>query len=66
MNTLSSRWRVHQTNIRRYENMLKTQLSDQERQFVETRLAEERIAISVLEFLDTPANSSRNEQPLAR
>ena len=34
--------RTHQKNISRYENMLKTELTDLERQFVQKRLSEER------------------------
>lgn len=56
MNTLNSRLRVHQSNIVRYENMLNTMLSDDERRFVELRLSEERIAISLLEFIGPGAN----------
>jgi hypothetical protein len=46
--------RTHQTNIDRYENMLKTQLSDVERQFVQRRLSEERFTIALLQFMSAP------------
>jgi hypothetical protein len=36
--------RTHQANIERYENMLRTVLTDLERQFVQKRLSEERLA----------------------
>ena len=42
--------RTHQTNIDRYENMLKTELSDVERQFVQRRLSEERFTIALLQL----------------
>ena len=42
------RMRAHRNNIHRYRSLLKTRLSDLERQFIERRLAEE---ISTLETL---------------
>jgi len=46
--------RTHQKNISRYENMLKTELTDLERQFVQKRLSEERFTIALLQFTRTP------------
>ena len=43
--------RTHQKNISRYENMLKTELTDLERQFVQKRLSEERFTIALLQYL---------------
>ena len=43
-----ARMRAHRNNIHRYRSLLKTRLSDLERQFIERRLAEE---ISTLETL---------------
>jgi hypothetical protein len=50
-----ARLRAHDNNISRYRRLLKTKLSDIERQFLEERLAEER---SALESLDQPAPNS--------
>ena len=38
--------RAHQRNIDRYVRLLRTQLSDHERQYIEKRLAEERALIA--------------------
>ena len=46
-----ARLRNHQRNISRYENMLKTRLSEVELHFVERRLSEERFQIAILEFM---------------
>jgi hypothetical protein len=37
------RLRTHQMNIARYENLLNTKLTDDERAFIEGRLSEERL-----------------------
>jgi hypothetical protein len=37
--------RSHRNNIGRYRNLLKTNLTDLERQFIERRLAEEQVAL---------------------
>ena len=55
--------RTHQTNIDRYENMLKTQLSDVERQFVQRRLSEERFTIALLQFMSPSAPSGGYDCP---
>ena len=46
--------RTHERNISRYQNMLKTRLSEVELRFVERRLAEERFKIAMLEFISPP------------
>ncbi|RXT44303.1 hypothetical protein [Bradyrhizobium betae] len=40
--------RAHRNNISRYRRLLKTELTEFERQFIEKRLAEERSAIEQL------------------
>lgn len=40
--------RTHRTNINRYHRLLKTKLTEFERQFIERRLSEERSAIEKL------------------
>jgi hypothetical protein len=46
-----ARLRTHHQNIGRYQNMLKTRLSELEMHFVEKRLSEERFKIAILEFM---------------
>jgi hypothetical protein len=43
-----ARIRVHRNNIHRYRRLLKTRLSDLERQFIERRLSEEQAAVKAL------------------
>jgi len=43
-----ARIRAHHNNIHRYRSLLKTRLSDIERQFVEHRLSEESSALEAL------------------
>jgi hypothetical protein len=40
-----ARIRAHRNNIHRYRRLLRTRLSDLERQFIERRLAEEQAAL---------------------
>lgn len=40
--------RTHRNNIRRYRRLLKTELTQGERQFIERRLSEERSAMETL------------------
>ena len=54
METRTVQLRTHQKNIDRYENMLKTELSDDERQFVQRRLSEERFTTALLQFMSAP------------
>ena len=48
METRAVQLRTRQANVERYENMLKTVLIDLERQFVQKRVSEERLAIAML------------------
>ncbi len=43
-----ARIRAHRNNIHRYRRLLKTRLSDLERQFIERRLSEEQAALEAL------------------
>ncbi|MCP3368803.1 hypothetical protein [Bradyrhizobium cajani] len=43
-----ARIRAHRNNIHRYRRLLKSNLSDVERQFIEERLTEERTALESL------------------
>jgi hypothetical protein len=45
METRVIRLRTHQKNIDRYQGLLKTKLSETERQYLEKQLAEETIAM---------------------
>jgi hypothetical protein len=47
-----ARLRTHRNNISRYRRLLKTQLTDFERQFIEKRLSEERSAMESM--VDAP------------
>ena len=57
MNERIARLRAHQRNIDRYENLLKTRLTELEVQFLEKRLSEERIALAMLQIVG-PINSA--------
>jgi hypothetical protein len=50
-----ARLRTHQKNIERYQNLLKTNLSDGELQYLEKRLSEERLALAMLQRSPTAA-----------
>ena len=54
METRIVQLRTHQKNIDRYEDLLETKLSDVERQYIEKRLSEERLAIAMLQFRSAP------------
>jgi hypothetical protein len=43
-----ARIRAHRNNIHRYRRLLRTKLSELERQFIERRLAEEQAALDAL------------------
>jgi len=43
-----ARIRAHRNNIHRYRRLLRTRLSELERQFIERRLAEEQTALDAL------------------
>ena len=46
---------AHQKNIDRYKNLLKTKLSDNEQQYLEIRLSEERFAVEQLGLMNSAA-----------
>lgn len=46
-----ARLRTHQKNIDRYQNLLKSKLSETEAQYIERRLSEERFAMAMLRFM---------------
>jgi hypothetical protein len=51
MDNKTVRLRTHQKNIDRYEELLKTKLTEAEAQYVERRLREERFAVAMLRFM---------------
>jgi len=51
MRTSTMQLYTHRQNVDRYENMLKTELTDLERRFVQRRLSEERFSIAILQFI---------------
>ena len=59
-----ARIRAHRNNIHRYRRLLRTRLSDLERQFIERRLAEEQTALDALADETFPiALAGLNGQP---
>ena len=56
-----ARLRAHQNNIRRYRRLLKTNLSDLERQFLEQRVSEETSAIESQSGARTPQTDSTGD-----
>jgi hypothetical protein len=65
-----TRLRAHLRNIDRYQSLLKTKLSDAEQRYLESRLSEERFAITTLNFTsseiktyDRPETPNRTEPP---
>jgi hypothetical protein len=60
MNERIARLRAHQSNIDRYQGLLKSNLSEIELRFVEQRLSEERLALAMLQFM-SPSNSSKED-----
>ena len=65
-----SRLRAHLRNIDRYQSLLKTKLSDAEQRYLESRLSEERFAITTLNFTsseiktyDRPETPNQAETP---
>jgi len=49
---------THQKNIERYEDLLETKLSELERQYIEKRISEERLAMAMLQFM-SPASAGQ-------
>ena len=43
-----ARIRTHRNNIHRYRELLRTELSDLEREFIEKRMADEQVALDAL------------------
>jgi hypothetical protein len=58
-----ARIRAHRNNLSRYRRLLKTRLSDVERQFIERRLAEEQTALEALTGDAIPAAFSLSNMP---
>ena len=58
MDTRNTRLRAHQKTIDRYEGLLKTKLTEVERQFLEKQLSEERLAIAMLQFMSPSASKN--------
>jgi hypothetical protein len=52
------RLNTHQKNIERYEDLLETKLSELERQYIEKRISEERLAMAMLQFV-SPASAGQ-------
>jgi len=52
---------AHRNNIKRYERLLKTHLTDIERNFIEIRLSEERDALHLVD----QGRTSRHDAPQA-
>ncbi len=63
MSETIARLRAHQKNIERYQNLLKTKLTNHELQYLQRRLSEERFVIATLQFMDCSASSKRDELP---
>lgn len=53
--------RTHRDNITRYHRLLKTNLTEFERQFVQRRLSEERSAMGRLAASTTPAQRASSK-----
>ena len=58
-----ARLRTHRNNISRYRRLLKTLLTDYEREFIERRLAEELSAFHALAAVTFPATFDMPIQP---
>lgn len=58
-----ARLRTHRNNINRYRQLLKTNLSDLERQFIEKRLNEEKSQIESLAGSTLPLTHEIAEPP---
>ncbi len=59
-----ARMRAHRNNIHRYRRLLKTKLSDIERQFIERRLREEHSAIAELTAVTFPIRFAFPKAPV--
>jgi hypothetical protein len=60
-----AQFRAHRQNLNRYRSLLKTTLTELERDFIERRIAEEEAAVSALAFnaapLDPPYRRRRGD-----
>lgn len=54
-----ARIHAHRNNIRRYRRLVRTKLSDQEREFIERRLGEERTRMEALAPKSSRSHSRR-------
>jgi hypothetical protein len=61
-----ARIRAHRNNIHRYRRLLKTRLSQLERQFIERRLAEEKSALDGLSATTFPVSFRATGVPAER
>jgi hypothetical protein len=59
------RLNAHQKNIERYEDVLDTQLTELEREYIEKRISEERFAIATLQLM-SPASAGQRDINLPR
>jgi len=55
--------RAHQRNIDRYKDLLETDLSAVDRQYIEKRLSEERLTIASLRFISTQNGCDLRDAP---
>jgi hypothetical protein len=53
----------HRNNIRRYRQLLKTRLSELERQYIERRLSEEESALQAFASTDRPFSLTPRSPP---
>jgi hypothetical protein len=58
-----ARLRTHQKNIDRYQDLLKTTLTETEVQYLEKRLSEERLAMATLGFMSPSDLSKGHDLP---
>jgi hypothetical protein len=63
IDTKFARLRTYRDNIHRYRSLLKTELSDLERQFIERRLEEDRSAMQMLAASTFPLTLKLPEPP---
>ena len=63
MSERTARLRAHHQNIERYQSLLKTELAGAELQYLERRLAEERFAIAMLQFMEPSTSLKGHNVP---
>jgi hypothetical protein len=61
METKIVQLRTYQKNIDRYEGLLQTKLSEADRQYIEKRLSEERLAMAMLQFMSPSVPSKAKD-----